>query len=436
MFTRLVAGGFIRPSLRLRLSPRLNSRSQKEDRVAEYGKIDRLLREAVDSGAVPGVIAVAVNDRERLYENASGRRGLSTAEPMMLDSVLYYASMTKALVGAAAMQLVERGRADLDEPISRFLPGLAEPRVLEGYDAAGKTIIRPAKRQITLRHLLTHTSGFGYDIWNANVCRYMAENKIPGVCDSRLVTLEVPLIFDPGERWEYGISIDWVGRFVEAASGQNLEDYLRDNLLEPLGMKDTGFILTPDRRSRLAELHQRDPDGSLRPIDQLMTQEPEYFMGGAGLYGTAGDYAAFIQMMLNEGRASDGIQVLKPETVASMGENSIGELKAGVLKSVIPEASHDLDLFPGMDQKWGLSFLINTEDAPAGRSAGSLTWAGVINSYYWIDGKQKLGGLIMTQILPFADPIVLKLYDEFERALYGVRSARGRKEERAASESI
>jgi methyl acetate hydrolase len=404
--------------------------------VADYGKIERQLREAVDSGVVPGVIAIAVNADERLYENAIGRRGLSTTEPMTLDSVLFYASMTKALVGAAAMQLVEQGRADLDEPISRFLPTLANPKVLEGYDAAGKAIIRPAKREITLRHLLTHTSGFGYDIWNANVCRYMAENGIPGVCDSRLITLDVPLVADPGERWEYGIGIDWVGRFVEAASGQDLEGYLHDHLFEPLGMQDTGFILNTDRRQRLAELHQRDPDGTLHPIDQMMTQTPEFYMGGAGLYGTAGDYAVFIQMMLNEGRSREGLQVLKPETVALMGENSIGDLQAGALKSVIPAASYDIDFFPGMDQKWGLSFLINTEDAPAGRSADSLSWAGVINSYYWIDRKKKLGGVLMTQILPFADPIVLKLYDEFERATYGVESTLCRAEERAGTSAM
>ena len=404
--------------------------------MAEFGKIDGQLREAVESRAVPGVIAIAVNADERLYETAVGRRGLSTAEPMTRDSVLFYASMTKALVGAAAMQLVEQGRVDLDEPISRFLPTLAKPKVLTGYDAAGSAIIRPAKREITLRHLLTHTSGFGYDIWNANVCRYMAENEVPGVCDARLISLDVPLVADPGERWEYGIGIDWVGRFVEAASGQNLEDYLHDHLFEPLGMEDTGFILTPDRRRRLAELHQREFDGSLHPIDQMMTQTPEFYMGGAGLYGTAGDYAAFIQMILNDGRSRDGRRILKPETVALMGENSIGDLQAGALKSVIPAASYDIDFFPGMDQKWGLSFLINTEDAPAGRSAGSLSWAGVINSYYWIDRKKKLGGVLMTQILPFADPIVLKLYDAFERATYGVKSTLGRAEERAGSPAM
>jgi methyl acetate hydrolase len=189
-------------------------------------------------------------------------------------------------------------------------------------------------------------------------------------------------------------------------------------------MKDTGFILSPDRRRRLADIHQRETDGSLRPIPQMMSQEPEFYMGGAGLYGTAGDYAAFIQMMLNDGRSHGGVQVLKPATVALMAANNIGDLDAGILKSVMPESSHDADFFPGMKQNWGLSFLINTEDAPAGRSAGSLSWAGVINSYYWIDRRQKLGGVIMTQILPFADPIVLKLYGRFERVVYGAKADR------------
>jgi methyl acetate hydrolase len=190
--------------------------------MADYNEITDLLQRTVDSGDVPGVIAIVVNDRERLYENAIGRRSVASDARMTIDSVLYYASMTKSLVGAAAMQLVEQGLADLDEPVGRILPELAAPNVLEGYDVAGKPILRPARRPITLRRLLTHTSGFGYDIWNANICRYMAENGIPGVCDSRLSTLMVPLVADPGERWEYGIGIDWAGRFIEAVSGKNL----------------------------------------------------------------------------------------------------------------------------------------------------------------------------------------------------------------------
>jgi CubicO group peptidase (beta-lactamase class C family) len=188
-------------------------------------------------------------------------------------------------------------------------------------------------------------------------------------------------------------------------------------------MTDTGFIIGPERRRRLARVHQRHPDGTLEPIDHEIEQEPEFYMGGGGLYGTAGDYATFIQMMLNEGRSRDGVQVLKPETVKLMGENSIGDIKAGVLTSVLPKLANHTDFFPGMDQKWGLSFLINTEDAPEGRSAGSMSWAGLANTYFWIDPKQKIGGVIMTQILPFGDPIMLKLYAQFERAIYDGEAA-------------
>ena len=326
--------------------------------------------------------------------------------------------MTKALVGTAAMQLVEQGKVDLDEPISRVVPGLANPKVLEGYDDAGKPILRPARRPITLRHLLTHTSGFGYDIWNGSVDRYMRENDIPLLVDCKVSSLGQPLAAEPGEKWEYGISIDWVGQVVEALSGADLETYLSENLFKPLGMKDTAFIIRPAQRKRLATVHQRQLDGSLKPIEHEISQEPEFFMGGGGLYGTARDYAKFVQMMLNDGRARDGTEVLKPETVALMGENSIGAIEAGVLKTHLPQLSYDANFFPGMSQKWGLSFLINMKDAPNGRSAGSLTWAGLANTYFWIDRKKRVGGVIMTQILPFADPIVLDLYGAFERSVY------------------
>jgi len=403
--------------------------------MAEYRRIDNLLRRAVDSGDVPGVIAIAVSDGERLYETAIGTRDLSTGVPMTLDTMLWYASMTKALVGTAAMQLVEQGHADLDEPIARLLPGLAAPQVLEGYDAAGKPRLRPARRPITLRHLLTHTAGFGYDIWNADIGRYMTENNIPLLVDSRIASLHQPLAADPGERWEYGISLDWVGQFVEAASGQRMEEYFRDHLFGPLGMNDTGFIIGPERRQRLARVHQRHPDGRLEPIDHEIEQEPEFYMGGGGLYGTAGDYATFIQMILNEGLGRDGTRVLKPETVRLMGENSIGDITAGVLTSVLPNLANHTNFFPGMDQKWGLSFHLNMADAPQGRSAGSMSWAGLANTYFWIDPRQKVGGVIMTQILPFGDPTVLRLYNEFERTIYdGRRSALAQSSARTAQQ--
>jgi len=379
---------------------------------------DRLLLSAVEGKEIPGVVAIAVDDHQRLYEGAFGERSLGGGVPMTLDTVFWYASMTKALVATGAMQLVEQGRVSLDEPIAKVVPGLASPQVLDGFDGSGRPILRPAKRPITLRHLLTHTSGFGYDIWNASVERYMRENAIPLLVDCKLSSLGQPLAVDPGESWEYGISIDWVGQVVEAVSGMSLEAYLAAHLFAPLGMSNTAFIIHPRRRPRLATVHQRHPDGSLAPIEHEISQEPEFFMGGGGIYGTAGDYAAYVQMMLNDGRASDGTSVLKKETIDLMGSNNIGDIEAGVLKSVLKNLANDTDFFPGMSQKWGLSFLINTKDAPNGRSAGSMTWAGLANTYFWIDRTRRVGGVLMTQILPFGDPAVLKLYDGFERNVY------------------
>ncbi|HTW26545.1 MAG TPA: serine hydrolase domain-containing protein [Acetobacteraceae bacterium] len=380
--------------------------------------IDTVLDAAVQAGAVPGVLAAVVDDRRTLYEGGFGRRGLANDHPMSLDTVVWFASMTKALVAAGAMQLIEQGRAELDEPAARYMPELGSPQVLEGFDDAGKPRLRAAKRPITVRHLFTHTSGFGYDIWNADVLRYMTEYDLPPLTDCRKKSLHQPLACDPGTRWEYGISIDWVGQLVETLSGRSLRDYLRAELFDPLGMVDTDFIIGPSQRRRLAGMHQRHPDGTLEPIVLEVHQQPEFFMGGGGCYGTVRDYAAFVQMIAGRGRARTGARVLKPETVALMGRNAIGELAAGELNAVLPTRANSSNFFPGMRQGWGLSFLINPEPSPAGRSAGSLCWGGLANTYYWIDPTRRVGGVIATQILPFADPTVLALYDAFERAAY------------------
>lgn len=386
--------------------------------VDAYSEIDQVLNVAVASGDVPGVVAAAVDDRHTLYEGAAGTRGLDNGHPMTLDTVVWYASMTKALVGAGAMQLIEQGKARLDDPAVRYVPALGVPQVLEGFDEAGRPRLRPARTQITVRHLMTHTSGFGYDIWNADIHRYMVENGIPPLSDCRKRSLHQPLACDPGSRWEYGISIDWIGQLIEALSGRSLRDYLRRHLFDPLGMVDTDFILGPSQRRRRASVHQRHPDGTIAPVPHEISQEPEFFMGGGGCYGTVRDYAAFVQMIAAQGRARTGAQVLQPETVALMGRNAIGGLNAGVLTAGLPMLANSSDFFPGMAQKWGLSFLINPQPAPSGRSAGSLSWAGLANTYYWIDPAKRLGGVIATQILPFADRQVLALYDRFERAVY------------------
>jgi methyl acetate hydrolase len=379
---------------------------------------DSLLKRATDAGDVPGVVAMATNREGALYEGAFGKRILGQDAAMTSDTVVWIASMTKALTGTTAMQLVEQGKLDLSSPASKWVPELGSVQVLEGFDAAGKPQTRKPKQPITLRHLLTHTAGFSYEIWNANIQRCQQAGNIPGIISCQSAALRTPLLFDPGERWDYGINIDFVGKAVETASGKKLGAVLKENLFEPLGMKDTAFKITPSMRQRLAKIHQRGEDDKLAPLMDLeIPQEPEFEMGGGGLYGTAGDYLKFVRMMLNAGKAG-GKQVLKAETVKTMAANHIGPLHVGPLKTAMAPLSNDVDIFPGMPKKWGLSFLINTEKAPTGRSAGSLAWAGLANTYFWIDQVKGVGGVYLSQVLPFADKKSLPLYAEFETAVY------------------
>lgn len=384
--------------------------------------VDAVLERAVDAGEVAGVVALAADEDGVVYEGAFGKREIAKEPDMTLDTVFWIASMTKAVTSVAALQLVEQGKLQLDEPMSSLIAELASPQVLEGFDDAGVPRLRPARRPITLRHLLTHTAGFTYDIWHADTGRYMAHVGIPGIIDCKNVTLGTPLAFDPGDRWLYGINIDWVGKTVERVSGLSLEDYFREHIFAPLGMTDTGFVIRPDQRPRLASMHVRNPDGSLAAIAFEIPQQPEFFMGGGGLYSTGQDYLKFLQMLLHDGRF-EGAQILRSETVAEMNRNHIGDLTVGVLKTAIPTSSNDAEFFPGMVKKWGLGYMISTEDAPTGRSGGSLAWAGLGNTYFWIDPAKRLTGMILTQILPFADAKVLSLFEQFESGMYAGRAS-------------
>jgi methyl acetate hydrolase len=379
--------------------------------------IDALFSEAVESKKMPGIIAMAATDKGVLYEGAFGRRELGKDAPMTLDTVVWIASMTKAITATAAMQLVERGKLALDAPASQLVPGLAKAQVLEGFDAAGQPRLRPPKRPITLRQLLTHTAGFGYEIWRTEIAKYQTATNTPGITTCTNAALTTPLLFDPGEGWEYGINIDWAGKMVEAASGQKLDAYLQSNVLGPLGMKDTSFKLSPSQRARLASVHQRDDKGALAPIEFALPEEPEFLMGGGGLNGTAPDYLAFTQMIMRGGRFN-GAEVLRPETVEQMAQNHIGALEVGPMKTAAPGLSHDVELFPGMSKKWGLSFLINMVQSPTGRSAGSLAWAGLANTYFWIDRRKQVCGVFLSQVLPFYDPAAIDLLTKFETEVY------------------
>ena len=288
-------------------------------------QIDQVLRQKADAQEIPGVVAMAATGQDVIYQGAFGKRDLSKDAAMTADSVFWIASMTKAITAAAAMQLVEQGRLSLEGPIGKLLPDLAAPQVLEGFDANGEPKLRPARNPITLRHLMTHTAGFCYNTWNGDMARYLEKTGTPAVTTCKNDALKTPIMSDPGTRWEYGTNIDFVGKAVEAVSGVRLDAYLRDYLFKPLGMTDTGFKIGDAQRARLVAMHARGEDGSLAPVPFEIEQEPEFHMGGGGLYGTAGDYIRFTQMILNKGNGN-GNQVLKPETVAMMGQNHIGEL--------------------------------------------------------------------------------------------------------------
>jgi CubicO group peptidase (beta-lactamase class C family) len=375
--------------------------------------VDRLLTEATASRAIPGVVAMATTADGTIYEGAFGKASLAADAPIALDTVFHIASMTKALTGAGAMQLVEQGRVDLDQPAGEIISQLGEVQVLDGFDATGAPKLRPARGTVTLRKLMTHTAGYAYDVWNPELARFYKVTDLPAARTGQLEALKAPLASDPGTRWEYGINIDWVGRIIEEISGQNLNDYLGAHVFESLGMRDSGFLLRPDQEARRVPTHARGADGSLTPQPIEPPRVPEFFNGGGGLQSTARDYLVFVRAILNGGAG-----ILKPETVALMGQNHIGALNVQPMFSQNKEASYDVDLFPGMAVKWGLSFLINTQDVPGRRSAGSLAWAGLRNTYYWIDPAKRVGGVFMTQVLPFADPTVLRAFADFEREVY------------------
>jgi methyl acetate hydrolase len=383
--------------------------------------LDRVLRGVVEmENGVPGVVAMATDRDENFYEGAAGERELGSGQEMTTDTVFAIYSCTKAITGVAVMQLVEEGVLDLGDPAKEYAPEIAEVQVLEGFDAAGEPRVRPPASDVTVEQLMLHTAGFGYDFFNHDLVRYGEKRHMPSVVTATQASLNSALLFDPGEGWEYGSNIDWVGKVVEGARGKRLGEVMRERIFEPLGMEDTAITLSDSMRSRRATLHQRAEDGTLTPLSDFeLPQDPEQHMGGHALYGTVGDYTKFIRMILN-----DGAGVLRPETVERMAQDGLGGMKIKSLPGAIPTLSNEAEFFPGMPKSWGCTFMINDEDAPTGRPAGELGWAGLANLFYWIDRTNGVGGFWATQILPFADPISFGGYMEFETAVYsGLRSA-------------
>ncbi len=384
-------------------------------RAQQEPPLDVEMRRAVERKDASGVVIMAANRKGVIYQGAFGVADIEQAKPLKIDSLFRIASMTKAVTSTAAMQLIELGRFTLDDPVEKYFPEFAKLSVFESFDpATGDYRLKPASTPVTVRHLFTHTSGLGYPFTSAIVRDFKpraGENYPVG-----------PLLFEPGTRWHYGTSVDWLGRLVEKVSGLSLEDYFRQKIFTELGMPDTFYFVPKDKEARLVTVDRRRPDGSL--VKETPQPPTSGFtpVGGGGLSSTAGDYIRFTRMILNGGTL-DGARVLSADSVAQMSRNQIGMVGVPALKSAMADRSEDFSFIADGRDKWGLGFLI-TADAVAGkRSAGSLSWGGINNTYYWIDPARDLTGVILMQFLPFADHRALAVYDTFERGIYRLADA-------------
>lgn len=382
-------------------------------RLFAKGGIDDALFFSMQRRRIPSVAAMAVDANRVLYSGAFGKRDEASGIAVTTDSIFQIASMTKPITSVAAMQLVEQGKLSLDAPVAKHLPQLANMQVLNGFTPAGDPILRPAKTPITLRHLLTHTSGISYPTWHEQMARYAQKQPV-----TPAIAPVVPLMFEPGTSWQYGYNTDWTGRLVEAVSGQTLQQYFRVNILDPLGMQDTEFGVDPKKFDRMVNVYQRTPQGAFESRPRVQPAAPTDFNGGGGLSSTVNDYVKFTRMILRYGLTGVNTEILKARTVEMMMKNQIGGITAGKMRTFQPNVSSDVDTHPGGADKWGLGFLLQGPGTTGMRHEGNMAWAGIFNTYFWIDPQRAIAGVVMMQYLPFFDEQAVGLLGDFERAVY------------------
>src|SRR4051794_13647234 len=383
--------------------------------VRTASAIDEVLRGAVDRDVVPGVVAMAAREDGPIYEGAAGVREAGGGDPITADTMVRIASMTKMVTTVAALQLVEQRRIDLDAPVEAYRPEFADLQVLEGFDGDTPRLRAP-RTKATVRHLASHTSGLSYWFWSGDIDRYEQLTGVPNVLPGSDEAFKAPLVADPGTTFEYGINTDWLGRVVEAVSGQSLADYVEQHITGPLGMTSTTRRMSADQRAVSTPIHVRGEDGAWQATDIDWAQEPDFWGGGHFLYSTPRDYLRFQRMLLGGGTL-DGVQVLEGSTVDEAFRNQIGDLFFPAhIDTAHPELSADADLGPGL--RFGLGLLLNEQQQPGMRAAGSGAWAGLFNTHFWVDRTTRVTGSIFSQTLPFIEPPVLQMYVDFERALY------------------
>ena len=381
-----------------------------------------VIQNATKNGKLEIALGMVGNNNGPLMIDACGFSDLHSPTPIAPDTIFNIASMTKLVTTIAALQLVESAKIDLDIPVDTYLPEMEGLKVLLGFDSALDPIFEDAVRAPTARELITHTSGYVYPFWNENA--FIAQDKgiAPNFSGVGPEWLHVPLAFQPGTKWEYGIGIDWLGVLIEKISGQRLMAYFSDHIFELLGMFDTFYEFPEAKLNRSLGIHPR-VDGILGAPKEAQPKPSapgsmDFYGGGGGLYSTMKDYGQIMRVMLNNGSLG-GTLILKPETVEMMFQNQIEDLTLAPLETQIPSLSNNCDMGFGSTAKWGLGFALHPEGTKNGRLPGSASWAGLFNSYFWIDRQANIFGVVATQVLPFADDDGLLLLTDFERAVYG-----------------
>jgi CubicO group peptidase (beta-lactamase class C family) len=370
--------------------------------------LSTFLTDATARGDVPGVVVAVVNKDGLLYNEAFGKSSTLRNTPMAKDTIFNIASMTKAVTSVAIMMLADEGKLKLDDDVAKFLPKYKDPVVISKFNAADGTYeTRPAKRPITIRHLLTHTSGIGYGFSSQTVATLTQKTMKTEV--------DLPLLFEPGESWAYGASTRVLGSVVEAVSGQKLDAFLDSRILKPLGMQDTAYLVPQSKYPRVVAVNQRGTDGKFteRPAPATI---PASVQGDGGLYSTAADYGLFLRMLLNGGRLGSA-RILNEKTVKTMFENHTGSVVVQPQQSTNLSLSKNFPVGAGED-KWGLGFQLAKTKRPNMRSAGSGTWAGIFNTHFFIDPSRQIGVIVMMQTLPFYDEASMKVYAGVEEIVY------------------
>lgn len=382
--------------------------------LSEAGQnaIDEYVDQIVRDTYIPGVVALVTDRAGVIYAGAFGSRNVAQGLPMTVDSIFRIASMTKPITSAAVMMLVEEDEVGLDDPASNYLPGRLPEEVFETFDPTDNSFTsRPANGQMTVRHLLSHTSGLGYNLFNEILFPLLRSQRPPAT------QLNHPLLHDPGARWTYGESTRVLGYLVESVSGQGIDEFLAERIFTPLGMNETGFAVAGENNARLVTLHT--------PVENRLAEQPNpegtvsvLVRGDGGLFSTARDYARFMRLILNRGLGDDRVRLLGANTLDLMAQNHIGGLRVELMPAPNPAMSRPFPLGAGADT-FGLGFQITAEhDSGTMRSPGSLSWAGINNTQFWIDPDAGIGAVLLMQYRPFYDEAATETLQGFEALVY------------------